>query len=97
MLDNFNTNSNKFNFNINAVSGTLRKSHPKSKTCVTSLSENNMMFDSDNPRRVIKKEQYENSYATYDVIKSIVVLQTMLVGDGKALVEYVLLEDFGDE
>ena len=31
----FNTScENNFSYNINAVSGTLRKSHPKSKFCI---------------------------------------------------------------
>lgn len=31
--------SNKFSYNINAVSGTLRKSHPKSKMCVRPIRD----------------------------------------------------------
>ena len=36
----FNSNvDNQFSYNINAVSGTLRKSHLKSKFCVREISD----------------------------------------------------------
>lgn len=73
--------SNNFSYNINAVSGTLRKSHPKSKICVRTVSDNQWIFDEDTPR-----------LKTYS--GEIVVLQVMLTGENKVLVEYVLKSDF---
>ena len=72
MLDS--TTVNRFNYNINAVSGTLRKSHPKP-----------YIFNDEKPRLF----QYDNT--------EIVVLQVMLIGDNKAIVEYVNKNDFEKE
>ena len=72
-----------FNYHVNAVSGTLRKSHPKSKMFIRNLNINDSLFD-DEPKLVI------NRYCTKDVV----ILQTMLCGDNKVLVEYVIKEDF---
>lgn len=72
-----------FNYHVNAVSGTLRKSHPKSKMIIRNLDTNSSFF-SDTPKLFI------NSYNNKDVV----ILQTMLCGDNKAIVEYVLKEDF---
>ena len=77
----FNNTSNHFNYNINAVSGTVRKSHPKSKFAVRELEKNSYIFDDKKPRLVCDS----------DVI---VILQIMLIGDKRALVEYVLKKDF---
>lgn len=81
MFDSTVTN-NKFNYSINAVSGTLRKSHPKSKVVLRTLSKSLWIFDKDTPR--LDSDTYEE----------IVVLQVMLIGNNQALVEYVLKEDF---
>lgn len=81
MFDSTVTN-NKFNYSINAVSGTLRKSHPKSKIILRLLENDLWIFDSQKPKL---------NYKTDD---EIVILQIMLIGDNKALVEYVLREDF---
>lgn len=70
-----------FNYNINAVSGTLRKSHPKSKFCVRAIEDSKYIFDEKKPR------------LTYDS-EEIVVLQLMLTGENKALVEYISKKDF---
>lgn len=78
----FNTDIvNKFSYTVNAVSGTLRKSHPKSKLCVRRIEENKFVFDSEKPRLV--------NYSP-----EIVVLQVMLTGENVALIEYVLKSDF---
>lgn len=77
----FNTVSNNFSYNINAVSGTLRKSHPKSKLCVRRIEDNKLVFDETKPRLTTYSEE-------------IVVLQTMLTGENTALIEYVLKSDF---
>lgn len=74
---------NHFNYNVNAVSGTLRKSHPKSKMIIRNLNSNSSLFD-DEPKLYINRH----------AVKDVVVLQTMLCGDNKVLVEYVLKEDF---
>ena len=92
-------NSNKFNFNINAVSGTLRKSHPRSKTSVEVLSKDNKIFDAERPQKFVKVETtYEKEYPfrsnSTSVFKDIIVLQTMLIGNDKALVEWVFEEEF---
>lgn len=73
-------NNNTFNYNINAVSGTLRKSHPKSKMIVRELAGHPCEFSSRNPR------VYDSTTHDY---KPIVVLQAMLCGDDKVLIEYV--------
>ena len=71
--------NNKFNFDINAVSGTLRKSHPKSQFVIAPVDSNRTyLFD--------PKPVYSN--------KEIVILQTMLAGDGKCIVEIVNKSDF---
>ena len=72
-----------FNYHVNAVSGTLRKSHPKSKMIIRNLDTNRSLFD-DEPKLYISRY----------VVKEVVILQTMLCGDNKVLVEYVLKEDF---
>lgn len=74
--------SNQFNFDINAVNGTLRKSHPKSKMMIRKLEKDMACFSTDTPA--------VDCYKT----KEIVILQTMLIGDGKALIEYVDKKDF---
>ena len=78
----FNTDIvNKFSYNINAVSGTLRKSHPKSKLCVRHIKDEIFVFDGEKPRLTHYSPE-------------IVVLQTMLTGENTALIEYVLKSDF---
>lgn len=78
----FNTTNNEFNYNINAVSGTLRKSHPKSKFTVKPLKDNLYMFRDEKP------------ILEYGNWNEIVILQTMLIGNDRALIEYVNKEDF---
>lgn len=77
------TVNNTFRYNINAVSGTLRKSHPKSKFCVRPISSDMFVFDDEKPRL---------SYADYR--PEIVILQLMLTGENKCIIEYVLKNDF---
>lgn len=77
------SNNNSFSYNINAVSGTLRKSHPKSKFCVREVEANQYVFDSQKPRLY---------YREYD--DEIVILQAMLTGENQVLIEYVLKTDF---
>lgn len=72
--------SNTFNYNINAVSGTLRKSHPKSKIVVRNLTDRPCEFSSSNP------QVYDSAARVY---RPIVVLQTMLCGDNRVLIEFV--------
>ena len=81
MLNSYASVVNKFSYNINAVSGTLRKSHPKSKVCVRKIDKNQYVFDDECPRLT-------------DYSKEIVILQVMLTGENTALVEYVLKSDF---
>lgn len=67
---------NKFNYNVNAVSGTLRKTMKDSKFIISKLDSDLYIF---NPR-------YQSLY-----YKSapIAILQIMLIGDNKCLIEYV--------
>ena len=80
------SNSNHFSYKINAVSGTLRKSHPKSKFCVRTVDDKNCIFDSKKPRLVWDQWAVE-----------IVILQAMLTGENRLLVEYVEKQDFEEE
>lgn len=73
--------SNRFNYNINAVSGTVRKSHPKSKFVIRKLEGDMLIFSCERPR-----------LTKYD--DEIVILQIMLIGNNSGLVEYVLKKDF---
>lgn len=75
------SNNNNFSYNINAVSGTLRKSHPKSNFCVRKVDDNQFVFNDKKPR-----------LTTYD--DEIVILQAMLTGENQVLIEYVLKTDF---
>lgn len=78
----FNTScENNFSYNINAVSGTLRKSHPKSKFCVREIKSESFVFNDEKPRLTVYGEE-------------IVILQAMLTGENQALIEYVLKSDF---
>lgn len=81
MFNTTNVNA-KFNYNINAVSGTLRKSHPKSKFTIRRLSTDMCIFSDENPPRLLK-------YGP-----EVVILQTMLIGDNRAIIEYVAKKDF---
>ena len=67
---------NKFNYNVNAVSGTLRKTMKDSKFIIREL-------DYDQP---IFAPNHQSLYYNSDPI---VILQIMLVGDNKCLIEYV--------
>ena len=82
MFDSY-SNNNSFSYNINAVSGTLRKSHPKSKFCVREVDDNKLVFDDKKPR-----------LTTHD--DEIVILQAMLTGENQVLIEYVLKTDFDE-
>ena len=82
MFDNV---ANNFNYNINAVSGTLRKSHPKSKMSIRELSNARYVFDSEKPRLF----EYNDT--------EIIVLQVMFVGENKVIIEYVNKKDFEEE
>ena len=53
----FNTIDNHFNYNINAVSGTVRKSHPKSKFEVAVLSDTRYIFNNEKPRLTKDSEE----------------------------------------
>ena len=70
--------------NTNAVSGTLRKSHPKSKFCVRIVDDDQFVFESEKPRLT----RYDNE---------IVILQAMLTGENQVLIEYVLKDDFEEK
>lgn len=80
----FDCTNNQFSYNINAVSGTLRKSHPKSKMCVREVERGRLVFSDEKPRL----EAYS---------PEIVVLQVMLTGENMALIEYVLKSDFEED
>lgn len=67
---------NKFNYNVNAVSGTLRKTMKDSKFIISKLDYDLFIF---NPER-------QSFYYKSDPI---VILQIMLIGDNKCLIEFV--------
>lgn len=66
----------KFNFNVNAVSGTLRKSMKDSKFIIRELDSETYIFSS---------EHQSLGYKT----GPIVILQIMLIGNNQCLIEYV--------
>lgn len=74
--------NNAFSYTVNAVSGTLRRSHPKSKFCVRRVNDDCFVFDDKQPRlRGNSREE-------------LVILQAMLTGENNVLIEYVLKADF---
>lgn len=75
---------NAFQYNVNAVSGMIRKSHPKSKFCVREVDKDSFVFDSERPRLTTHSGE-------------IVILQAMLTGGNKLLIEYVRATDFERE
>ena len=76
--------NNKFSYKINTVSGTLRKSHPKSKFRVCAVSQELYVFDDTKPRTTLYSAE-------------IVVLQIMLTGENKCIIEYVEKAHFESE
>ena len=80
----FNSFSNSFSYNVNAVSGTLRKSHPKSRMIVKEIKSDLDIFDKANP----------SLWVEHLDTRDIVVLQVMLCGENKALAEFVEKKDF---
>ena len=101
MLDSTNiklNNNQNFNYNINAVSGTIRKSHPKS--IITKVDLNDTLLDKIKPMYKTREwhETYHNNtldrgyYA--EVENPVIILQVMLCGDNQCLVEFVLKKDF---
>ena len=77
----FDTNNFSYTYNVNAVSGTLRKSHPKSNFCVRAVDDNKLVFSEDKPRLTTHSPE-------------IIILQIMLTGENRCLIEYVLKTDF---
>ena len=76
--------NNLFSYKVNAVSGTLRKSHPESKFRVCSIDQELYVFDDDKPR-------------TTKFSDEIVILQIMLTGENKCIIEYVKKSYFESE
>ena len=76
--------NNRFSYKVNAVSGTLRKSHPKSKFRVCAVSQELYVFDETKPRTTMYSAE-------------IVVLQIMLTGENKCIIEYVEKAHFDSE
>lgn len=68
--------NNKFNYNINAVSGTLRKTMKDSKFIISKLADDLPIFS-------------PNHQSLYYKSDPIVVLQIMLIGDDKCIIEYM--------
>lgn len=67
---------NKFNYNVNAVSGTLRKTMKDSKFIIRDLDYDSYIFR-------------PNSQSLYYNSDQVVILQIMLIGNNKCLIEYV--------
>lgn len=72
---------NKFNYNVNAVSGTLRKTMKDSKFIIRKLDAEIYLFS---------PEHQSLGYKT----GPIVILQIMLIGNNQCLIEYVEKEIF---
>lgn len=72
---------NKFNYNVNAVSGTLRKTMKDSKFIIRKLDSDTYIFD----------PKHQCLYYKSDPI---VILQIMLIGNDKCLIEYVKKDIF---
>jgi hypothetical protein len=103
MLDTYSNtnlkNNNNFNYNINAVSGTIRKSH--SKSIITMVKLDDTLLDKINPKYTTIERRY-SSKSDYDgynhaIDYPVVILQVMLCGENKCLVEFVKQENFEDE
>lgn len=75
---------NKFKFNVDAVSGTLHKSTRKSKLCVRDVKDDLCIFSDTKPR------------LKCDDTEEIVVLQTMLTGKDKMIIEYMTRKDYDE-
>jgi hypothetical protein len=75
---------NKFKFNVDAVSGTLHKSTRKSKMCVRNVTDDLCIFSDTKP------------HLTCNDSEEIVVLQTMLAGKEKMIVEYMTRKDYDE-
>lgn len=92
-------NNNNFNYNINAVSGTIRKSHPKS--IITKVKLDDTLLDKINPKYTVTTRKYNgsNDYHGYNNSEDypVVILQVMLCGDNYCLVEFVLEKYFNIE
>ena len=82
---NVNLGGSHFNYNVNAVSGTLRKSHPKSRIVLRSINSSCNEFDPHGPT------VYDS---TTRKTTPIIVLQVMLCGNNQVLIEYVPTADF---
>lgn len=74
----------KFKFNVDAVSGTLHKSTRKSKLCVKDIKDDLCIFSDDKPRLTLKSPE------------EIVILQVMLIGKDKMLVEYMTRKEYDE-
>lgn len=74
-----------FNYNINAVSGTLRKSHPKSQMIIREMKRESREFDVNNPTTWNMDRQSA---------EEVVILQVMLIGNDRGLIEFVRKKDF---
>ena len=92
------TNKQNFNYNINAVSGTIRKSHPKS--IITKVKLDDSLLDKIKPMYKTKEwhnpspSDYRSQGWYTDVENPVVILQVMLCGDNQCLVKFVLDKDF---
>lgn len=84
---NVHVGGSSFNYNINAVSGTIRKSHPKSQIIIRDLKYNTREFD------VSKPSVWVDGCSS----EEIVVLQVMLIGNNQGLVEIVRKKDFTED
>ena len=78
---------------INSVSGSLQKTFRKSYfyQCQLGSKQEDIIFDKENPRLGIK---YSNYYDKWEKEKEIVVLQVMLCGDKRILLELIDKDDY---
>lgn len=71
-----NSVQNGLSYQGNVMNGILKKSHSKSKFCVRDISDSMFIFNSADPRLTMYSEE-------------VVILQIMLVGENRCIIEYV--------
>lgn len=91
------------NIKFNAVSGTLVKSTSKSKIYRFNMKSEraNTFFDLDQPYYIKKVQEIydDSSWKTYEreIKIEVIILQTMLYGDGEVLIEFIEKKDIEGE
>ena len=88
-------NESFYNLKINAVGGTLVKSHPRS-FFITASPNNNKLFNNNGESRLLTKVGRNSPYD--DEYVNVVIIQTMLTGENHVMCEVVKLKEYlGEE